>query len=197
MNTTNYIVMLNKRIQLLIMLAFCMLLSGCVKSDALALFNGFVAAEGPVRIFISATAYLFGIGFAFKGVFALKQYGEMRSMMSTSASIKAPVIYLLVTAALMYVPSAVSTMNQTIFGANFPLDYQSGSFTAQNQLAGIFAFVRIVGYVAFVRGWIYIAGLAQQGQHQSIGKAFTHIFGGVLAINIQATAEVLQKAFGV
>jgi intracellular multiplication protein IcmC len=70
--------------------------------------------------------------------------------------------------------------------------------------AGVFGedmvlFIQIIGLVAFIRGWMMIAKSASQGGHQQggFGKGMMHIFGGVMAINIVSTLNVInQTLFG-
>ena len=54
--------------------------------------------------------------------------------------------------------------------------------------------VQVVGVVAFVRGWVLIARSASQGQPPGgTGKGLMHVFGGVMAMNIIGTVEVLEN----
>lgn len=66
--------------------------------------------------------------------------------------------------------------------------------TAQGLLA-IVTFIRLLGYIAFVRGWIIINDYAQGKQQASLAKGLTHLCGGVFAINITATAGILATTF--
>jgi len=56
-------------------------------------------------------------------------------------------------------------------------------------------FIQIIGLVAFVRGWMMIAKSASQGGHQQggFGKGMMHVFGGVMAINIVSTLNVINE----
>ena len=66
---------------------------------------------------------------------------------------------------------------------------------AGNISANVFLFVQVIGYVAFIRGWIIIAKSSSQGggQHGSFGKGLMHVFGGVLGINIVQTLNVINN----
>ena len=51
---------------------------------------------GPVQRMLTGVAYLLGLSFAFKAIYSLKVYGEARTMMSSNASLKEPILYLVV-----------------------------------------------------------------------------------------------------
>jgi intracellular multiplication protein IcmC len=54
--------------------------------------------------------------------------------------------------------------------------------------------IQVIGLIAFVRGWVLIARSASQGQPPGgTGKGFMHVFGGILAINIVGTLEMINN----
>lgn len=151
---------------------------------------------------ITAGAYLLGILFIFKAFYKLKVYGEARAMMSSQSSMKEPATYILVGSALMYYPTMRDRMVTTVFGDDSILKYSDWS--GPNSMKGysteaIFMIVQLIGLIAFIRGWILLSHTAgQQGaQPGTFGKALTHIFGGVLAMNIVGTINILQTSLGV
>jgi intracellular multiplication protein IcmC len=152
-----------------------------------------------VQYLLTGTAYLIGISFIIKGVMALKQLGEQRSHMSPHHSIKEPLIFLLSGSMLLYLKDAIDTFNITVFGSSSILAYNqlSSNFAAQLANAGqsIILFVQVIGLIAFIRGWIIIAkGATQNGHSQGgFGKGLMHVFGGILAINIVGTLNVLSN----
>lgn len=158
----------------------------------------------PVQRLITGGAYLIGCAFLFKAIYSLKVYGEARTMMSSNTSIKEPVIYLLVGALLVYFPSLVSSVMQTTFGYSNPLSYTSIN-SDSNALSTLFGsgslvgspltiIIRVIGLIAFVRGWVLIARSASQGQPPGgTGKGLIHVFGGILAINIVGTINMINN----
>lgn len=158
----------------------------------------------PVERLITGGAYLIGCAFLFKAIYSLKIYGESRTMMSNSASVKEPVIYLIVGAMLIYFPSAVSSIMESSFGYENVLQY--APVNSKNQaLDSIFGsgsavgapvclFIQVIGLVAFVRGWVLVARSASQGQPPGgTGKGLMHVFGGILAINIVGTINMINN----
>jgi len=151
---------------------------------------------------VTGAAYVLGLLFMFKALYHLKIYGEARTMMSSQTSMKQPIMYIFVGAALMYYPTMRETLMTTTFGYDSPLKYSSwdGPNTMQGYSTdAIFYVVQFIGLLAFIRGWVLLSHTAGQGGAQpgQFGKAMTHIFGGTLAMNIVGTINVLQKTLGV
>jgi intracellular multiplication protein IcmC len=149
----------------------------------------------PVEKLITGAAYLMGIGFAFKAIYALKAYGESRAMMSSSGSLKEPLIYLFVAAMFIYFPTGLDLMLATTFGETGLLAYQTTDNNTYDALASsLTLIIQVIGLVAFVRGWVLIARAASQGQQPGgTGKGLVHVFGGILAMNIIATLKIIHN----
>ena len=158
----------------------------------------------PVERMISGAAYLIGLAFIFKAIYGLKIYGEARTMMSSNTNIKEPVIYLIVGTLLVYFPTAVSVIMQTSFGYQNVLSYgpvNGGSNTldalfGSGSIVGrpLTIIIQVIGLVAFVRGWVLIARSASQGQPPGgTGKGLMHVFGGILALNIVGTIQMINN----
>ncbi|STY06972.1 IcmC (DotE) [Legionella pneumophila] len=125
--------------------------------------------------------------------------------MSSNTSIKEPVMYLMVGALLIYFPSLVSSVLQTTFGYSNPLAYSGGVSSGSDTISALFGsgslvgrplvmIIRVIGLIAFVRGWVLIARSASQGQPPGgTGKGLIHVFGGILAINIVGTVDMINN----
>lgn len=159
-----------------------------------------------VEKLITGVAYILGISFLVKGVMSLKHLGEQRSMMSPHHSFKEPIFYFISGAMLLYFPTGMDVFLSTVFGSNDVLDYNQMSSSnpileAFFGTSGIFGsdlvlFIQVVGLIAFVRGWVIIAKIGQSsgGGHQAtMGKGAMHIFGGILAINIVQTINIINN----
>lgn len=159
----------------------------------------------PVQYLLKGLAYLLGLAFAFKALYSLRMYGEGRTMMSSSTSIKEPLTYLLVAAVILFLPASVKMMLNSSFGSTSILAYTSVSsrnatmnylWGSQSEVGSSLAMViQTIGYVAFIRGWMMIAKAAGQGggQQASTGKGLVHVFGGILAINIVSTLQIVNN----
>jgi len=153
-----------------------------------------------VEQLLTAGAYVIGIAFIVRGVMALKQVAEHKNSMQQH-TMKEPLLYLLSGAMLLYFPSALNVFLVTTFGSDQILSYNSLNLSntffanAQNLSENLLLFVKVIGIIAFIRGWIIIAKSSSQGgqQHGGLGKGIMHVFGGVLGINIVQTLNVINN----
>ena len=158
----------------------------------------------PVERMVTGGAYVIGLAFAFKAIYSLKMYGESRTMMSSNTSMKEPVIYLIVAGMLIYFPTGMAIMLNTTFGSSNILQYApvnsnnpliSSLFGPGNQAGwALSIIIQVIGVIAFVRGWVLIARSASQGQPPGgTGKGLMHVFGGILAMNVVATLQIINN----
>ncbi len=154
----------------------------------------------PVQNLISGAAYVIGLSFGLKALYTLKIYGEMRTMQSSSSSIKEPVFYMLIAILLIYFPTGIDLILNTSFGSSNVLAYGdsdvlSNMFAGDSDLGNAVVIIfQTIGLYAFVRGWVLIARSATQGQQPGgMGKGLMHVFGGILAVNIVGTVEMINN----
>ena len=158
----------------------------------------------PVERLISGAAYLMGLAFIVKGLIALKAIGEARSSGSGGGSLKEPLMYLFVGAMLLYLPTAVDIVMMTTFGYTNILAYSSINSSSstldilfgQNSAVGssLAMIIQTIGLVSFIRGWVLISHSAAQGQQQGgMAKGAIHVFGGIIAMNIVGTIEIINN----
>src|ERR1044072_5009328 len=96
-----------------------LLLSGCnqgvhyahIESVLLTVTNQFP----NIYRLITALAYLMGIAFIFRGVYQLKVYGDLRTMMSVQTNFKATMMVFFAGTALLYAPTAFKSMLLSTF----------------------------------------------------------------------------------
>jgi intracellular multiplication protein IcmC len=154
----------------------------------------------PVQNLITGAAYIVGISFALKALYSLKIYGESKTMQSSSTSIKDPLFHLMVAGFLIFFPTGFEVIMNSTFGYSNVLAYSDSSLTdsmfgGDSQLGNAVVIIfQTIGLYAFTRGWILIARAASQGQQPGgTGKGLMHVFGGVLAVNIVGTIELLKN----
>lgn len=158
-----------------------------------------------VHQLITACAYLMGISFVIKAIYSMKTLAESRTQQSTHGSLKEPLFYLLAGAMLIYIPTAVQVFLNSTFGqgaqilAYAPIESENSTlnnlFGADSTMGAVIALViQVVGVIAFIRGWVLIARSASQGQPPGgTGKGLAHVFGGIMAMNIVATLQVINN----
>lgn len=154
----------------------------------------------PVWTMLVAFARFIGLWFGFMAVYKLKVYGRMTAFMSQNASLLKPMTYLLVGVSLWYLPDLIDKSVETIWGYDYDSikSYQIGEGTPWDALVmPMTLLIRVIGLIAFLRGWILIVRSTNEGvQPGTFGKGFMHIIGGVLAINILGTINVLKNSLG-
>lgn len=177
---------------------------GCWVVSQSDIITNLAKSLAPVETFLVGLAYLIGLAFAFKAIYSLKVYGEARTMMSNNASLKEPVTLLIVSAILLYFPTSLGVILQSSFGESSILQYApvNSKNETLNVLFGngsvigqpLTLLIKILGLGAFIRGWVLIARSASQGQPAGgTGKGFIHVFGGVMAMNVVATLQIINN----
>lgn len=140
----------------------------------------------PLGLFISGLALI-----------RLKEYSEGggRTKLST------PILLAVIGATLISFPIATNIATETMaLGAATGTELSrvpsgGGAPGAAAALEGVLLFVKMIGHIAFLRGFLILKGVAEGSQNQTVGKALTHILGGAAAININATVEILANTF--
>jgi len=169
--------------------------------DVTAMLSALQAQIPQLIRFIKALSWLMGIFFVMAGVMKLKAYGQQTMMSSTHASMTGPLVYITIGSLLIYFPSIFFVVTETLMGGgDSVLSYTPGElsgFGFASLLAVVVAIVRLVGFIAFLKGWVILTKLgSQNGQGGTVGKGIVHIVGGVLAVNIITTWEILRATFG-
>lgn len=104
-------------------------------------------------------------------------------------------------AILLSLAATADIFTTTIFGgasAQFKGLSISGVSTstlehAESVMAAILVFVQIIGFIAFMRGFLMLRALADGNNGVSTAAAATHIVGGAVAINIAPALKVIQE----
>ena len=148
---------------------------------------------------VTGAAYVIGFFFVFSAFYQMKQYGEMRTMMSSNTDMRGPIGSIFFGAALIYIPNVWRTGLITFFGTSNILEYE-GTGTNWDLLAqSLVAIIQFVGVIALIRALIFFRRASSNsagGQQGLLGRGITHFIGGILAINIVGTKEVLFNTLG-
>lgn len=141
---------------------------------------------------VTATAYVMGFWFVFKGILELKHVGESRSMMSKEHELKTPLIYIFVGAALIYLPTSVHVGLSTFFGSPSPLSYVTDTSDPWSELIqDCFLIIQLIGTIAFIRGLVLLGSLAHHAQQGTFGKALAYLIGGIACINMYQFVQLV------
>lgn len=166
---------------------------GVMQNVATAFANGNAAFESLIRL-TKISAYIMGLFLVIGSVVKLSQLGT-----NPQVTPKAPLIMFISGIAIFALVGVVSIVSQTMAMGDGPgsiLVPESNGITAGTKAAieGVLTFVRLLGYIAFIRGW-FLVNQYGMGKDGTLGKGLTHILGGVAAINVQITAGILSNTF--
>jgi intracellular multiplication protein IcmC len=150
---------------------------------------------------LTALSYVIGLALFGQALFALKHYGEMRTMQSSSTDIRGPLVLIIMATMLIYVPSAVHIGIGTLWESDSVLQYVSNnpSSTESILLSTIIDIMMVIGTLSFIRGLILLSrvGKGDKGQPGQFAKGISHVVAGILAINLYASWQVLLNTFGI
>lgn len=148
--------------------------------------------------FILSLYYLIGIAFVLGGVAKLKKLGHRTAFMNVDSGIAGPLLMMFVGAALIFSPQFIEVINNTFFAQSEvqELAYTAGDADIFSQYKDLLRIVQFIGLIALLRGFLILSKATGQGvQPGTISKGFMHIFGGVLAVNIMTTIQIVNNTF--
>ncbi|MCS5708318.1 hypothetical protein CC99x_005305 [Candidatus Berkiella cookevillensis] len=167
-----------------------------------ALTSSFYSLEKMLLVL----SYIIGLFLVLRGLMMYRAFANQTYGSAQRGEIAGPMVFLIVGIMLIYLPSTMNASLQTIFGTSeigqlsSLASYQSTD-SSENwlNLQNIFIkYLKLVGFIAFLRGWIILSKMGHPGaQPGSIGKGITHIFGGVVLINLVDTINILGHTFGI
>lgn len=110
-------------------------------------------------------------------------------------------------AALIATPEMMSIFTNTLFGTtdvkvNAALSFLDGGGEAlvdrsEQVLEGVLAFMVIIGFISFIRGWFILKAFAEGNQQATFLAASSHIIAGVLAVNLGGLINIVQNTLKV
>lgn len=162
------------------------------------MFSNFGGSAVQLMNLAVGVAFVMGLCITGVGVFRLKKFSDSNGQMSISQ----PLIILFVGMALVVLPGFIDTATETLSLGNstatsvLAVNVGDGSIPGMDgALTGVLLFVKLVGHLAFIRGFLILKDVGEGKGHASMGRAVTHIFGGAAAININATIAMLGATF--
>lgn len=157
-----------------------------------------MANFGQLGDLVGTISIILGLAFFLGGFFNLKRYGEMRTMMSHQMTLATPMMKMLAGVMLMTLPVMISTVLNTFWSTSTPLRYSGTQDGWDQYVPVVLTFVRLIGVVSIVRAFVLFSRSGQVGgQPGVIGKALIHLLGGVLAIHVIGTVDLLKNILDV
>lgn len=161
-------------------------------------------AFGSIQSLIVAISYVIGVALVARGVMMYSVLGRQTMSSAQRGELAGPMVHIVIGALLIYFPSTLYTSLQTVFGttdvgsiSSLVAYSQSNTEKWQEITTVIVEYMRLIGLIAFVRGWIILSKMGHAGaQPGSIGKGLVHVIGGILLVNIVDTVNILAETFG-
>lgn len=169
-----------------------------------SIFANLSLSLSGVSQFLTALAYIIGIYLTVSSVFKLKKFGHRTAFMHVEAGMFGPIMQFFVGVAMLYTPSFIGVLNATVFGDSSidnVMAYTSAESTPDwaTAIEPMFETIQVVGLIAFIRGWLILSKSVQKdggNQPGQLTKGVIHIVGGVLAMNVTRTIDVITATFG-
>lgn len=164
--------------------------------------NVIAGLQGADEFFIYLY-YVVGVGFVFSGINKLKKLGHRTAFMNVDSGMTGPLMLIILGASLTALPSMLGVINQTLWSDSAiksagELAYSGSTTDFQTQIKPIIYIIQLIGLVALLRGFLILSKATGQGaQPGTLSKGVVHIFGGVLAVNVVQTVNVVTNTFGV
>ncbi len=163
----------------------------------------------PLDFLVSCSAIIGGILLLVRGLIKGAKYGQDPKANSPTHIIA----NLLIGTLLIIVGQSFSVVMTSLFGfgaggmlgmiggndavtawtSNWDVDVSQQFITA---IVAALTFIQLIGMIAFVRGWWIVKTAIEGGGQATMAQGFTHIIGGVLAINIYYFLQVMDATFG-
>lgn len=111
-------------------------------------------------------------------------------------SIRVPASMFIIGVILFQIGNALKTIEDSFsMTANSLLTSSGGGAGGAGAIVAVLGFVQILGFIAFVRGWLVLHKFNTGDAKDGLGRAATHIVGGAAAINIKWTIGMLAETF--
>lgn len=166
-------------------------------ADINSMLVSFSASIPFIEKLTTGFGYVLGICFIIYSINQFHDLAERHTRHNVKGGYFGPIAYLLMGSALLWLPSSVNVLEDTLFGSNSLLAY-SGTITSQltrlyaNPSYIVTQILKMMGFIWFVRGCSLIAASSDPGvQHGVRGLLF--IIGGIFALNYTAAFELVKS----
>ena len=132
-----------------------------------------------VQSLIIGAGYLLGLSLVVSG---LIQFTKVTAQSREKISV--PLACILGGAALIFLPTSVETLSNTLFGSSSALEYNT--YNPYNIYKSMEFLIKTAGVLWFVRGTILLIGAAKPGEQHG-KKGFAFVLAGIGAMNIEYT----------
>lgn len=161
---------------------------------------------GPAEALLSAVSYLSAIALLLIGISRLTKRIEEGPRGPGGVG---TITTFIASGALFSFGDSMGTFANSLFGAggttlktnslvsNTVITDDESRERVQTVIEAVMAFVMLVGYIAFIRGWFVLRAFADGQQGATVAQGLTFLFGGTLAINLGEFINVIMRTVNV
>lgn len=159
---------------------------------------------GPMTFLLRTFVYISGALLLVVGITRLTKTAQEGPRGPTGMG---TIMTFLVAGALFSCAGMMAVFSNSLFGSNTVSTFavidptiigQAAADQVAPVIEAVMAFIMVVGYIAFIRGWFALKAFADGGSNApSIAQGLTFLFGGALAINLGELVNVLANTVGV
>lgn len=166
------------------------------------IFSNIEASMEKVYPAMVNACYICGYFLIAKAIFKLKKLGHKTAFMGSSGNLIGPIALILLGVILINTPAFIKLLVQTMYNNKIQStiswsNQQSGQESWFASIIPIISLVQVIGIFAFLRGVIILTKACNENaQPGNIPKGLMHILGGVMAINITGTIDLINSTLG-
>ena len=169
-----------------------------------SIFSNLSTSLSGVSQFLTALSYVIGIYLTVSAVFKFKKFGHRTAFMHVEAGMFGPIMQFFIGVGLLYTPTFIGVLNATVFGDSSIDDVMAYSTSGSSPdwasaIEPMYQTIQVIGLIAFLRGWLILTKSVQKDGGNQPGqttKGIIHIIGGVMAMNITRTIDIITASFG-
>ena len=169
-----------------------------------SIFSNLSTSLSGVSQFLTALSYVSGIYLTVSAVLKFKNFGHRTAFMHVEAGMFGPIMQFFIGVGLLYTPTFIGVLNATVFGDSSIDDVMAYSASGSSPdwataIEPMYQTIQVIGLIAFLRGWLILTKSVQKDGGNQPGqttKGIIHIIGGVMAMNITRTIDIITASFG-
>lgn len=157
--------------------------------DLITMIGNLSRSLYAVQHLISGMAYFIAIVLFLFGLMKLKTIAESHGR--SQERVFVPIAYFLAGGVLLYLPTAFTTLSNTVFGTGNILSYVK--YNPYDIYSSMGLLIQTAGLIWFVRGCVLLVHASEPGEQRG-SRGLLFVFGGILAMNFESTIAAAGAA---
>jgi hypothetical protein len=159
-----------------------------MNSDLVAMLGNLSRSLSSFDTLLTGLGYLIGIVFMITAMSKFRKIGDARASSGSQEKLFIPVAYFFGGAALIFLPSMLTTLSDTVFGSSNVLQYiQYNPYSVYNSMGIV---VQTAGLIWFIRGCVLLVHGSEPGVQEG-PKGLAFVAGGILAMNTMSALNYI------